>query len=94
MNCNSRNKLFKHFFSEWSASVSDLFGEHSNAFESKLEEARRAAMRRLVEKTALAGGNALIGIDFDYVNFVGNLMGVIASGTAVKIEPNEVENEK
>ena len=82
------------FFSEWSASVSDLFGEHSNAFESKLEEARRAAMRRLVEKTALAGGNALIGIDFDYVNFVGNLMGVIASGTAVKIEPNEVENEK
>ena len=42
------------FFSEWSASVSDLFGEHSNAFESKLEEARRAAMRRLVEKTALA----------------------------------------
>ena len=51
-------------------------------------------MRRLVEKTALAGGNALIGIDFDYVNFVGNLMGVIASGTAVKIEPIEVENEK
>ena len=43
------------FFSEWSASVSDLFGEHSNAFESKLEEARRAAMRRLVEKTALGG---------------------------------------
>lgn len=82
------------FFSEWSASVSDLFGEHSNAFESKLEEARRAATRRLVEKTALAGGNALIGIDFDYVNFAGNLMGVIASGTAVKIEPNEVENEK
>ena len=55
---------------------------------------KHAAMRRLVEKTALAGGNALIGIDFDYVNFVGNLMGVIASGTAVKIEPNEVENEK
>ena len=47
-----------------------------------------------LKKTALAGGNALIGIDFDYVNFVGNLMGVIASGTAVKIEPNEVENEK
>lgn len=82
------------FFSEWSASVSDLFGERSNVFESKLEEARRAAMRRLIEKTALAGGNALIGIDFDYVNFAGNLMGVITSGTAVKIEPEEEGKEK
>lgn len=82
------------FFSEWSASVSDLFGERSDAFEAKLEEARRAATRRLIEKTALAGGNALIGIDFDYVNFAGNLMGVITSGTAVKIEPDREENEK
>lgn len=75
------------FFSEWSAGVADLFGERSNAFESKLEEARRAAMRRLIEKVALAGGNAIIGVDFDYINFSGNLMGVIVNGTAVRIVP-------
>lgn len=82
------------FFGEWSAGVSDLLGERSSTFEAKLEEARRAATRRLVEKTALAGGNAVIGVDFDYVNFTGNLMGVIVNGTAVRLAPEEALPEQ
>ena len=32
------------------------------------------------------GGNAIIGIDFDYITFSNNMIGVVANGTAVRIE--------
>ena len=32
------------------------------------------------------GGDAIIGLDIDYVSFSADIMGVIASGTAVKLE--------
>ena len=41
-------------------------------------------------KSADKGGNAIIGVDFDYITFHGNMIGVVANGTSVIIE--KVEN--
>ena len=32
------------------------------------------------------GANAVIGVDFDYLTFSNNMIGVVANGTAVNIE--------
>lgn len=74
------------FLSEFSASFADFFGEESNRFAEKLETAKNAATKKLILKSHEKGGNALIGIDFDYINFYGNMIGVIANGTSVIIE--------
>ena len=73
--------------SEISASVSDIFGTESNAFSQKLVNARNSAMNKLIYESVECGGNAVIGVDFDYINFAGNMIGVIATGTSVYIEP-------
>lgn len=74
------------FLSEFSASFSDFFGSESYKFADKLEAAKNAAIERMVEKSVDEGGNALIGVDFDYITFHGNMIGVVANGTSVIIE--------
>ena len=75
--------------SEFKGAFSDLFGTESKAFADKMIEAKNAAKRRLVEQSVLAGGNAIIGVDFDYITFAGNMLGVSANGTSVTIEKME-----
>lgn len=74
------------FLSELTASFSDFFGTESNAFSDKLEKAKDAAMEKLIEKSISVGGNGIIGVDFDYIMFGNNMVGVIANGTSVIIE--------
>ncbi len=74
------------FLSEFTASFADFFGEESNKFANKLETAKNAALERLIEKSEGKGGNAVIGVDFDYITFHGNMIGVIANGTSVIVE--------
>ena len=78
------------FLSEFSASFSDLFGAESSAFADKLETAKDAAIKKLTLKSAEKGGNAIIGIDFDYLTFASNMVGVVVNGTSVMIE--KIEN--
>lgn len=77
------------FLSEFSASVSDLLGASSWAFEEKLDTAKQAAVEKLTMKSVKAGGNAIIGIDFDYITFANNMIGVVANGTSVVVEKIE-----
>lgn len=77
------------FLSEFSASVADLFGSQSGLFSDKLEKAKNIAMNKLIEKSIEKGGNAVIGVDFDYITFANNMLGVVANGTSVIIEKNE-----
>ena len=74
------------FLSEITASFSDFFGTEVNNFSNKLESAKDAATQRLIEKSISVGGNALIGVDFDYIVFGNNMIGVVANGTSVIIE--------
>lgn len=77
------------FLSEFSASFADIFGEESNKFAEKLETAKNAALEKLIIKSVDKGGNAIIGIDFDYITFHGNMIGVVANGTNVVIEEDK-----
>ncbi len=74
------------FLSEISASYADFFGAQSNKFATKLEQAKNAALGKLSDKSIKMGGNAIIGVDFDYITFHGNLIGVVANGTSVVVE--------
>jgi uncharacterized protein YbjQ (UPF0145 family) len=74
------------FLSETLAGLSDLFGMRSTVFSEKLTEAKDYALHQLKLACYLQGGNAIVGIDFDYITFSNNMIGVIASGTAVIIK--------
>lgn len=71
------------------ADFSDFFGTESNSLNKKLGEAKEAAFRKLRTEVSEAGGNAIIGVDLDYTMFGASIVGVIASGTAVVIEPRD-----
>jgi len=73
-------------FSEFSADISDIFGTESTLFSDKLENAKKISLKKLVGKSIEAGGNAIIGVDFDYISIGRNMIGVAANGTSVIIE--------
>lgn len=74
------------FLSELTASLSDFLGVEADKFSSKLNVAKEAALKRLIRESVNRGGNAVIGIDFDYITFSNNMIGVIANGTSVVLE--------
>lgn len=78
------------FLSEWDASISDVTGTMSPKFMEKLETAKEYAMLNIKVNALSLGANAIIGITFNYVTFANNMIGVIANGTAVRIEKEEV----
>jgi uncharacterized protein YbjQ (UPF0145 family) len=69
------------------ASITDIVGGRSGAYESKLREARETAMQELKNRAQKMemGANAVVGIDLDYqvVGANGSMLMVSASGTAV-----------
>ncbi|MCI8484641.1 MAG: heavy metal-binding domain-containing protein [Lachnospiraceae bacterium] len=74
------------FISELGASLSDLTGTKSELFSVKLKDAKNHALFNLQKECYMIDANAIIGVDFDYVTFTNNMIGVIASGTAVTVE--------
>lgn len=76
------------FLSEFNAGVSDFFGIKADSFADKLEDAKEYAYDTMLSKAIAAGANAIIGVDFDYITFQNNMIGVVANGTAVVIEKN------
>lgn len=67
------------------ASVTDIVGGRSGAYESKLKDARDEAMRELEERAAALGANAVVGIDLDYEIVGDSMLMVSVSGTAVLV---------
>lgn len=70
------------------ASITDIVGGRSGAYESKLQEARDTALHELEARARAVGGNAVVGVDLDYevVGKSGSMLMVSASGTAVVID--------
>ncbi len=67
------------------ASVRDIVGGRSGAYEEKMQEARDIAIREMEEKAEELGANAVLAVDIDYETVGNNMMMVSASGTAVKL---------
>ena len=70
------------------ASITDIVGGRSGAYESKLQDARDTALRELEDRAASKGANAVVGVDLDYevVGANGSMLMVSASGTAVTVK--------
>lgn len=76
-----------NFVRDFFASITDVVGGRSGAYEAKLQDARDIAMRELQKRAEQAGGNAVVGIDLDYEVVGESMLMVSASGTAVTIAP-------
>ena len=68
------------------ASITDIVGGRSGAYEQKLKEAREIALQEMTQVARGLGGNAIVGIDIDYEVIREGMMMVTVSGTAVRAE--------
>ena len=73
--------LFRDLF----ASITDIVGGRSGAYESKLQDARDTALRELEQRATERGANAVVGVDLDYEVVGQSMLMVSASGTAVVV---------
>lgn len=69
------------------ASITDIVGGRSAAYEEELRKAKNIAISEMVEQARMMGCNAVLSVDLDYET-VGNgsMLMVSASGTAVIVE--------
>ncbi|EDM70931.1 potassium transporter peripheral membrane component [Roseobacter sp. AzwK-3b] len=74
--------VFRDFF----ASVTDIVGGRSGAYESKLQDARDTAMHELEARARALGADAVVGVDLDYEVVGDSMLMVSASGTAVVLD--------
>lgn len=75
--------IFKDIF----ASIRDIVGGRSAAYEQELQKARIIAFEEMSQQAAELGANAIVGIDIDYetVGAQGGMLMVSVSGTAVTL---------
>ncbi|SHE86854.1 YbjQ family protein [Desulforamulus putei] len=67
------------------ASITDIVGGRSGAYEGKLAHARELALEEMKEQAHRMGANAVVGVDLDYEVIREGMLMVTASGTAVTI---------
>ncbi len=75
--------LFRDLF----ASVRDIVGGRSGAYEDVMARARQEALLEMQAEAAKLGANAVIGVDLDYevLGANGSMLMVSCSGTAVVV---------
>ncbi len=72
--------VFKDFF----ASITDIVGGRSGAYERVLREAKATAMAEMEMQARTFGATAVIGIDLDYETIRDGMLMVTVAGTAVR----------
>lgn len=76
-----------NFIKDFAAGLSNFFGGRSGSYENELINAREEAIAEMKKKASNLGANAVVGVKIDYETLgQGNMIMVIASGTAVFIE--------
>jgi uncharacterized protein YbjQ (UPF0145 family) len=73
--------------SEFGAGIADLLGTRAGGFQYKLRQAKEEALDEVKRQSVIKGADAIVGLDIDYSTLTSNLLMVVASGTAVKLEP-------
>lgn len=82
--CAFGMNIFRDLF----AAVRDVIGGRSEAVQKTMRDARKTALHELKREAWLVGANAVVGVDLDYteISSGGNMILLVASGTAVRIE--------
>ncbi len=70
---------------DFMASVRDLVGGRSGAYEAELRRAREIALAELADEARKRGADAVVGIDLDYEVLRQGMLMVTATGTAVRL---------
>jgi uncharacterized protein YbjQ (UPF0145 family) len=80
--------LGANVFRDLFASIRDIVGGRSGAYEQELQKAREIALSDLEQRAQGLGANAVVGVDLDYgvVGESGSMLMVSVSGTAVVVE--------
>jgi len=77
----------RHIGAQITAGFKALGGGELRGLTQQLSETREEAMKRLVEATEAAGGNAVLAMRFDSNELQGTYQEILAYGTAVVVEP-------
>ena len=82
--CAFGMNMFKDLF----AGVRNVVGGRSEAVQRTMRDSRRVVLSELKKEAHSVGANAVVGVDLDYLEManVGNMVMLVASGTAVIIE--------
>lgn len=67
------------------ASITDIVGGRSGAYEQKLAQARQIALDEMDAQARKLGADAVVGVDLDYEVIREGMLMVTASGTAVTL---------
>lgn len=78
----------KHVGRDLMASLKNIVGGELKGYTELLEESRKEAMQRMVEKAQMLGANAIVGIRFSTSNIAQGASELFVYGTAVVIEVN------
>lgn len=71
------------------ASVTDIVGGRSAAYEDKLAQGREIAIEEMSSRAKAMGANGIIGIDLDFETVREGMMMCIATGTAITYREGE-----
>lgn len=72
--------------------IMDFLGGESTMYGRKLKQSKNAVKLRAMKEAMKKGGNAIIGASMAYTTFSRDMIGVIFTGTSVKIEKIGFEN--
>lgn len=74
-------------FKDIAASIRDIVGGRSGAYEKTVVEARQTAIAEMQSRAQQMGANAIVGVrvDFETVGNSGSMLMIQVTGTAVKI---------
>lgn len=81
--------LGANIFRDLFASIRDIVGGRSAAYEEELRRARQIAMEEMEQQALSMGADGVVGVDLDYetvsMGNSGGMMMVTVSGTAVRL---------
>jgi uncharacterized protein YbjQ (UPF0145 family) len=94
---NANIVIGTNMFSDFAASLTDIFGGYSESYQHKMDIMYKEATKELMLKVQKVGGNAVVGfsIDFDEISGKGKSMFMLsASGTACIVECTNKQAEQ
>jgi len=68
------------------ASITDIIGGRSGAYEGKLKQARQISLQEMEAEAQMSNADAVVGVDLDYEVIRDGMLMVTASGTAVRLK--------
>ena len=85
--CAFGMNIFKDLF----AAVRDVVGGRSESVQATLRDARKTVLLELKREAFRVGANAVVAVDLDYIELSssGSMVLLVASGTAVVVEPTQ-----